>query len=203
MAFEETKSRDGILLNKSPSILHAPTFCIHFNQAISHKRNWLTTTLNDLLVSTPAFFKCKDTSTCIQHPHKSDRVWLHTFLLPFSKIVPVPSSLAHISHVPIPWWSRWPHCVMASCWTLYPHHPCSHILYTCQPSYPHKRNWFATTLNDLFMNIPALFKFKYAGTCIQHPYNSNSLAAHLHVAFVKIILLPAVLAHILHVPISW
>ncbi len=106
MAFQETTSRDGILLNKSPSILHAPTFCIHFNQAISHKRNLLTTTLNDLLMSTPAFFKCKDTSTCIQHPHKSDRVWLHTFLLPLLKIVPVPSSLAHISHVPIPWWSR-------------------------------------------------------------------------------------------------
>jgi len=36
----------------------------------------------------------------------------------FVEIVQVPSALAHISHVPLSWCSKWPHFEMASCWTL-------------------------------------------------------------------------------------
>ncbi len=57
----------------------------------------------------------------------------------FVGIVPVPSVLPHISHVPLSQRSKLPCCEMASCWTLSKHPPCSHILHTCQPSYsPHR-----------------------------------------------------------------
>ncbi len=39
------------------SILHAPTFCIHVHQSILHNDVRLTTTLNDLLMSTPGLLK--------------------------------------------------------------------------------------------------------------------------------------------------
>ncbi len=37
--------------------------------------------LNDPVMNTPALFKCNQVGTCIEHPHKSYRVWLYTFLL--------------------------------------------------------------------------------------------------------------------------
>ncbi len=46
------------LVECSPSILHAPTFCIHVDQTPPHKSIQFTTTLKDLLVSTPTFFNC-------------------------------------------------------------------------------------------------------------------------------------------------
>jgi len=39
------------LVEHSPSILNAPTFCIHVNQAMAHKDIRITTTLNELLMS--------------------------------------------------------------------------------------------------------------------------------------------------------
>jgi hypothetical protein len=73
------------LVEHSPCILHAATFCIHVNQAIPHKDSGLTPTLNDLLMNTPALFKCNYAGTSIQHPHKSSRVWLHRLLLHWLK----------------------------------------------------------------------------------------------------------------------
>jgi hypothetical protein len=85
MAFQVTTSWDGILLNTLQAFLHAPTFCIHLHQAILHKHIWIPSTSNDLLMSTPAVFNCNHTGTCIQHPHNSNRIWLHMFLLHLSK----------------------------------------------------------------------------------------------------------------------
>ncbi len=64
-----------------PSILHAPTFCIHVNQAIAHKDIRQETALNNLLMNTPALFKHNHTGTRIQHPNKSSRPWSHRLLL--------------------------------------------------------------------------------------------------------------------------
>jgi len=94
------------LIEHSPSIVHAPTLCIRVHQTTPHKDIQLQTTLNDFLMNIPAFFKCKDAGTCIQHPRKSHKVWLQTFLLHFFQIVPVPSAIADIAHVPISWWSK-------------------------------------------------------------------------------------------------
>ncbi len=91
MPMHGTSSKYGIpsdhisrwhLVEHSPIILHALTFCIHMNRAICHKNIPFPSTFNDLLMNTPALFKHNHTGTCIQHPHKlSNRVWLHTFLL--------------------------------------------------------------------------------------------------------------------------
>jgi hypothetical protein len=75
-------------------------------------------------MSTTALFNCNYIGTCIQNTHKSNRVWLHSFLA-FVEIVEVPSSNAHILHVLIPWHSTLPHYMMASCRTLSKHPPCS------------------------------------------------------------------------------
>ncbi len=90
MAMHGTSSKHGIpwthitwwhLVENSPSILHAPTFCIHVNQASRHKNIWIPSIFNDLLVCAPALFQCNYAGTCIQHSHISNRVWAHTFLL--------------------------------------------------------------------------------------------------------------------------
>ncbi len=65
-------------------------------------------TLNDLLMNIHALFKHNYAGTYIQHPHKVNRV-LPQFPVAFVRIVLVPSSLLHISHVPVPWRSKWPH----------------------------------------------------------------------------------------------
>ncbi len=122
MTFQKTTSHDGILLNTLQASSMLPQR--HVNQASPHKDIWIPSTFNDLLMSTTAHFNCNYIGTCIQNPHKSNRVWLHTFLA-FVEIVEVPSSNAHILHVLIPWHSTWPHYMMASCRTLSKHPPCS------------------------------------------------------------------------------
>jgi hypothetical protein len=67
----------------------------------------------------------------------------------FVEIIPMPSAIAHIAHVPISWQSKCPHFEMASRATLSKHPQCSHILYTCPPSYKDIR--LATGLNELFL----------------------------------------------------
>ncbi len=49
----------GHLVEHSQSLLCAPTLGIHVNEATPYKTIWLTTTLNDLLISKPALFKCQ------------------------------------------------------------------------------------------------------------------------------------------------
>jgi len=48
----------GHLVEYSPSLLHAPTFGIHVNEAIAHKDIRLTVAFKDLLMKKPPFFKC-------------------------------------------------------------------------------------------------------------------------------------------------
>ncbi len=108
MPMHSTSSQYGIpshhisrchVLEHCPSILNAPTFCIHINQTIPHKDIWLQTNLNDLVMNTPDLFKHNHAGTCIQHPHKSNRVWLHTFLLHLPKEFqcPLPLPASHMS----------------------------------------------------------------------------------------------------------
>ncbi len=42
----------------SPGILHAPSFCIHSDQAIPHKDIQFLSALNDLFMRMPGLFKC-------------------------------------------------------------------------------------------------------------------------------------------------
>jgi hypothetical protein len=58
-------SQDDILLNTPLASSNAATFCINVNQAIAHKDVQLVTTLNDILMNTPALFKCNYTGQCI------------------------------------------------------------------------------------------------------------------------------------------
>ncbi len=162
-----------------PSILYAPTFCINVNQAILHKDIRCQITLNDLVMNKPAFFKHNQAGTCIHHPHKSNKVWphtrplqgqlhwlihsapqksngvwVHTFLLHLLNS----SSAFCISHVPISWQFKSPH---VSRWHLVEHSPriinvptfCIHA----NQATPHKDIRLATTLNEMFMNKPAIF----------------------------------------------
>ncbi len=152
-----------------PSILYAPTFCIHVNQAILHKDIRCQITLNDLVMNKPAFFKHNQAGTCIHHPHKSNNVWPHTFLLHLSKqlmcVLPLPTF--HMSQY---------HCGPSdhiSRWHLIKHSP----IFLKTPTFcirvhhatPHKDIRLATTFDDLLTNTPALFKGNYTGSYIQHP----------------------------------
>ncbi len=59
MPFQGTTSWHGILLNTlQASTCMLPTLCIHATQATRHKDIWVPSTLNDLLMSGPALFKC-------------------------------------------------------------------------------------------------------------------------------------------------
>ncbi|CAK9275824.1 unnamed protein product [Sphagnum jensenii] len=74
-------SAHGHFVEHSPSILHAPTFGIHVNKAITNSDIRLTTALQDLLMNMPTLFKCHCSCTCIQDSHKSDRVGFHPLQL--------------------------------------------------------------------------------------------------------------------------
>jgi hypothetical protein len=50
---------------------------------------------------------------------------------------------------------------MESSWTISNDPPCSHILHTCPPSYSPNNMRLTTTLNDLLMSTPGLFKGNY------------------------------------------
>jgi hypothetical protein len=93
----------------------------------------MASTLKEELMSIPALFNCSYVGTCIEHPHKSN--WVSHPPVAFVKILWVPSVLAHILHVLISLWFKWPHLKMTSCWTCCEHPPCSHILHACQPGY--------------------------------------------------------------------
>ncbi len=118
----------------SPSILHAPTFCIHVNQSTPHKDIQIPSNMNNLLMSTSSLFKCKNTGTlCIQHSHKGNRFgctpsW---FICQNSS-----SNLCPCPHF------RYPNIMVVHVTTsqdgillntLQASSMCSHILNTCQP----------------------------------------------------------------------
>ncbi len=67
-----------------PSSIHAFTFGIHVDEVTPHGF-WFITTLNDLFMTQPTFFKCQYIITHNQHPHKSDSIWQQTFLDAFTK----------------------------------------------------------------------------------------------------------------------
>jgi hypothetical protein len=54
----------------------------------------------------PALLKCKYVGTYIQHPHKSNKIWLAHSLVAFVEIVLMPFALAFISHVLVLWQSK-------------------------------------------------------------------------------------------------
>ncbi len=75
-------SRIWHLVEHTPSILiNAPTFCIHVHQVTPTKTSdsqplWMIWSWTPLPSS-----RANYAGTCIQHPHKSNRAWVHTFLL--------------------------------------------------------------------------------------------------------------------------
>jgi hypothetical protein len=85
MAVQVTTFLKWHLVEDSASILNPPTLCIHVNQGTPHKDIRFQTTLNDLLMNTPALFKGNYAGTCFQHTQRSNKVWLHTLLLHLSK----------------------------------------------------------------------------------------------------------------------
>ncbi len=121
MVLQVTTSRDGILLNTLQASSRLPHFAYMSTKLLPYKDIWLQTTLKDLVMYICALFKCNHTGTFIQHPHEKQPSLIENPPVAFVKIVPGPSSLACISHVPILWrCSKWPHFEMASCWTLWP-----------------------------------------------------------------------------------
>ncbi len=77
--------------------------------------------------------------TCIQHPHRSNCVWLQILMLHLSKYVQwllcLPTFHMSQFHGLVELGFKWPYYVMASCWTLSEHLLCSYIWHTCQPVY--------------------------------------------------------------------
>jgi len=87
-------------------------------------------------------------------------------------------------------------------WHLVEHFPsifnaptfCIHVDQTI----PHKDITLTSTLNDLLINILALFKGNYVGTCIHHPHKSMNIWSHtlvLHVSKYFQCLLPLAIFH--------
>jgi hypothetical protein len=83
----------------------------------------------------------------------------------------MPSAIAHISHIHISLQCKIPHHVRAS------HSVHSKILYAPHLGYLSMKQdiWPATTLNELLMTAPPLFKGQYTGTGIQDPHESDSV----------------------------
>ncbi len=97
---------------KNSRIPSRPAIILFNHWAIPHNGIWIPSTLNDLLMSTPALFTWNYTGICIQQPEKGMRVWLHTFmlhLLKYFQCIP-PLSAFHMSQyqgVPSDHISRW------------------------------------------------------------------------------------------------
>ncbi len=176
------------------SILQAPTFCIHLDQANSHNDIRIPPNFNGLLMSTSALFKCQYTHRCVQRS-----LGLAAQIpVAFVGIVPVPSALAHISCPNIIVFQ-----VTECYWTPCGNPPCSHILHTCQPSHFSKTHWLPTTYDDLLLSMPALFNCNYTSTCVQHLHKSYRICLHTFLLHLfKIAPVPFALAHISHVPTS-
>ncbi len=109
------------LVELSQNILHAPTFCIHVNQASLHKDIWILSTLNDLL------------ARAFSIPTK----W-HIFLLHLSKyfeyLLSMPIFDMYLYHaIPSDCILRW-HLVE------HPEHPCSHMWQKRQQGYNPQRH---------------------------------------------------------------
>ncbi len=136
-----------------PSILHAPTFCIHVNQSTPHKDIQIPSNLNNLLMRTSFLFKSKNTGTCIQHSNKGNRFgctpsW---FICQNSS-----SKLCPCPHFRYPNIMVVHHLKMASCWTLSKHPQCAPTFWIhVNHANPNKDISLATILNDLLMNTPA------------------------------------------------
>jgi len=130
----------------------------------SNKRSiWISFSFNDLLMNNAlAFFKHNYASTCMNN--------ILTKVTNFDHISCCTCNystfclwLVHFMCLKISCWFRSPYFeTLASCWTLFKHVPCFHILHTCQWSYHHKMIFKSHLLsNVLFMNIHLLVCFKY------------------------------------------
>jgi hypothetical protein len=84
MAFQVITFQNGILLNTLQASSMLPPFA-YMSTKLLHTKHLNPSTMNNLLMSTPALFKRNHAGTCIQQPHKSNRAWVHTFLLHLSK----------------------------------------------------------------------------------------------------------------------
>jgi hypothetical protein len=82
MAFQETTFWDA---PHFAHILHALTFHIHGNKAIFHKDIWFRNILTMCSWTHLPSSSSNYAGTSIQHPHESNRVWPHSFLLHLSK----------------------------------------------------------------------------------------------------------------------
>ncbi len=81
-------------------------------------------------------------------------------------------TLAHISHLPISWQSKWSHFELASYWTFSKHFQWSHILHTCQPSYYPQKTWILPNLNDHSWTCMPSSK----ATTLAHAFNTPTKA---------------------------
>ncbi len=110
----------------------------------------------------------------------------------FVQIVPMPYALAHISHVLISLYSRIPHFLMASCWTLSQHLPCFHILHTCPPGYSPQKHLIHISFEwSVHEHIYLLWLQLHWHMHSAPPQKRQGLAAHLlPVAFVEIVPVP-------------
>jgi hypothetical protein len=104
MAVQATTPCVGILLSTFQASSMLPHFGIHVNEAGTHKYIRFT--------NMSTYFKCHNTSTCIQHPSEDDSNWLHSFLLHLIKLFRCPSALACTSHILESWYSKQPHVTL-------------------------------------------------------------------------------------------
>lgn len=127
-------------------------------------------------------------------------------LIPYVKIVLIShATLTHISHVPIWWWSQWPHLKLASSWTHSQHPSYSHNLRTCEHDhdYPNPSyiiNWFGDMQwLEVFIGkwigkgnerSKCCFKFEFTHICLKDldivwhfffPFERGDHKCHLHI----------------------
>jgi hypothetical protein len=95
--------------------------------------------------------------------------------------------LVHFMCLKISCWFGSPHFeTLASCWTLFKHVRCFHILHTCQQSCRHKMRFKSHPLLDvLFMNIhlPTLSIMTSSTNEFRIPTNAKDLVAHLAITY--------------------
>jgi hypothetical protein len=80
-------------------------------------------------------------------------------------------------------WFKSPHFeTLASCWTIFKHAPCFHILHTCQPSWSHKVRYKSHPLSNVLLINIHLFTsstMKSSTNTFKNPTKVKDLVAHL------------------------
>ncbi len=120
------------LVEYSLRILYAHMFSIHVHDTATNPFIRLQTNLNDLFMNAYASLSAATLAHAFRIPAQRWQGLDPPLPVAFLYIVPIPSALTHISHMPQSQHSNQQHHKWASCWKPLKHPLWCHIWHTCQ-----------------------------------------------------------------------